>query len=48
MDIGKTKTVRTNVPGSRPVVLPKPKPQPTPIHVPNWPTKKPVPVKKGN
>ena len=40
MDIGKTKTVRTNVPGARPVVISKSKP----IHVPNWPTKRPVSV----
>ena len=44
MEIGKTKTVRTNVPGSRPIVLPKKQPREKPIHVPNWPVKKPVEV----
>jgi hypothetical protein len=51
MNIGKTKRVHTDVPGSVPVVIPKVKPQPRqkpaekPIHVPNWPTKKPEPAK---
>lgn len=51
-DLGKVKRVHTNVPGAVPVVIPKRTQKPTsvpvqkPIHVPNWPTKKPVPVKR--
>jgi hypothetical protein len=49
MDIGKPQKVRTNVPGARPIVVPKPKPASRPISVPNWPVKKPVsvPVRKS-
>jgi hypothetical protein len=46
MEIGKKQTVRTNVPGARPIILPTRKtpttPKERPIHVPNWPTKQPV------
>jgi hypothetical protein len=48
MNIGEPKKNHTNVPGSRPVILPTPKKKEQPIAVPNWPTKKPVqvPVRK--
>ena len=46
LDVGKVKVVRRNVPGPIPVKLPavNPKPSPTAIPAPNWPTKKPVGV----